>query len=173
MVEQKALKKANDTSKRYLGNIADDYVFLENKSKTQQDCIGIKGGRYDGIVFKFGKIASVQDPQNPGLEAVLKFQYTVVDYNGLKEEHLKDKMKSFEGYQVNEELVNNMNSEWRFMHCLPAHRGDEVTDWVMDHDNSIVFDQAENRMWAQMSLLAYLVDEGAWQAMSEFMGLVD
>ena len=43
MVEQKALKKANDTSKRYLGNIADDYVFLENKSKTQQDCIGIKG----------------------------------------------------------------------------------------------------------------------------------
>ena len=78
MVEQKALKKANDTSKRYLGNIADDYVFLENKSKTQQDCIGIKGGRYDGIVFKFGKIASVQDPQNPGLEAVLKFQYTVV-----------------------------------------------------------------------------------------------
>ena len=54
------------------------------------------------------------------------------------EEHLKDKMKSFEGYQVNQELVNNMNSEWRFMHCLPAHRGDEVTDWVMDHDNSIV-----------------------------------
>ena len=41
------------------------------------------------------------------------------------------------------------------MHCLPAHRGDEVTDWVMDHKQSIVFDQAENRMWAQMSLLAY------------------
>ena len=61
MVEQKSLRKANDNSKRYLGNIADDYVFLENKSKSQQDCIGIKGGRYDGIVFKFGKIASVQD----------------------------------------------------------------------------------------------------------------
>ena len=56
MVEQKALKKANDTSKRYLGNIADDYVFLENKSKSQQDCIGIKGGRYDGIVFKLSLI---------------------------------------------------------------------------------------------------------------------
>ena len=96
MVEQKALKKANDTS-RYLGNIADDYVFLENKSKTQQDCIGIKGGRYDGIVFKFGKIASVQDPQNPGLEAVLKFQYSVVDYNGLKEEHLNIDFKNLLG----------------------------------------------------------------------------
>ena len=108
------------------------------------------------------------------VEAVSNADVVYTDvFISMGEEHLKDKMKSFEGYQVNEELVNNMNSEWRFMHCLPAHRGDEVTDWVMDHDNSIVFDQAENRMWAQMSLLAYLVDEGAWQAMSEFMGLVD
>ena len=108
------------------------------------------------------------------IEAVSNADVVYTDvFISMGEEHLKDKMKSFEGYQVNEELVNNMNSEWRFMHCLPAHRGDEVTDWVMDHDNSIVFDQAENRMWAQMSLLAYLVDEGAWQAMSEFMGLVD
>ena len=108
------------------------------------------------------------------VEAVSNADVVYTDvFISMGEEHLKDKMKSFEGYQVNQELVNNMNSEWRFMHCLPAHRGDEVTDWVMDHDNSIVFDQAENRMWAQMSLLAYLVDEGAWQAMSEFMGLVD
>ena len=108
------------------------------------------------------------------VEAVTDADVVYTDvFISMGEEHLKDKMKSFEGYQVNQELVNNMNSEWRFMHCLPAHRGDEVTDWVMDHDNSIVFDQAENRMWAQMSLLAYLVDEGAWQAMSEFMGLVD
>ena len=107
------------------------------------------------------------------VEAVSNADVVYTDvFISMGEEHLKDKMKSFEGYQVNEELVNNMNSEWRFMHCLPAHRGDEVTDWVMDHDNSIVFDQAENRMWAQMSLLAYLVDEGAWQAMTEFMGLV-
>lgn len=116
------------------------------------------------------KVVHTDDP----VEAVSNADVVYTDvFISMGEEHLKDKMKSFEGYQVNEELVNNMNSEWRFMHCLPAHRGDEVTDWVMDHDNSIVFDQAENRMWAQMSLLAYLVDEGAWQAMSEFMGLVD
>ena len=116
------------------------------------------------------KVVHTDDP----VEAVNGADVVYTDvFISMGEEHLKDKMKSFEGYQVNEELVNNMNSEWRFMHCLPAHRGDEVTDWVMDHDNSIVFDQAENRMWAQMSLLAYLVDEGAWQAMSEFMGLVD
>ena len=88
------------------------------------------------------------------------------------EEHLEDKMKSFDGYQVNEEMVSGMDDEWRFMHCLPAHRGDEVTDWVMDHDHSIVFDQAENRMWAQMSLLCYFIAPEAWDAMGEFMGLV-
>ena len=96
--------------------------------------------------------------------------YTDV-FISMGEEHLKDKIKSFEGFQVNEDLVSNMNTDWRFMHCLPAHRGDEVTDWVMDHEHSIVFDQAENRMWAQMSLLTYLVNEDAWETMGEFMGI--
>jgi hypothetical protein len=41
----------------------------------------------------------------------------------------------------------------------------------MDHENSIVFDQAENRMWAQMSLLVYLINPDAWEAMGEFIGL--
>ena len=67
--------------------------------------------------------------------------------------------------------AENADEKWAFMHCLPAHRGDEVTDEVMDHENSIVFDQAENRMWAQMSLLAYLVDNAAWSAMGEMMGV--
>ena len=96
--------------------------------------------------------------------------YTDV-FISMGEEHLTDKVQAFEGYQVNEAMVGNMDSAWKFMHCLPAHRGDEVTDWVMDHKQSIVFDQAENRMWAQMSLLAYFINEGAWQAMGEFMGL--
>ncbi|MGB2236588.1 MAG: ornithine carbamoyltransferase, partial [Candidatus Poseidoniaceae archaeon] len=87
------------------------------------------------------------------------------------EEGLKDKMNDFDGFQVNMELIENADKNWAFMHCLPAHRGDEVTDEVMDHANSIVFDQAENRMWAQMSLLAYLVDNGAWGAMGEMMGV--
>jgi ornithine carbamoyltransferase len=55
------------------------------------------------------------------------------------------------------------------MHCLPAHRGDEVTDSVIDSDNSVVFDQAENRMWAQMSLLTYLIDNDAWLTYAELM----
>jgi len=88
------------------------------------------------------------------------------------EEHMTDKMQAFDGYQVNEAMVAHMDEDWSFMHCLPAHRGEEVTDWVMDHDQSIVFDQAENRMWAQMSLMTYLINRGAWDAMGEFMGLI-
>ena len=97
--------------------------------------------------------------------------YTDV-FISMGEEHLKDKMQAFDGYQVNEEMIAHMDEAWSFMHCLPAHRGEEVTDWVMDHEQSIVFDQAENRMWAQISLMTYLINRGAWDAMGEFMGLV-
>ena len=114
------------------------------------------------------KVVATNDP----VEAVTDADVVYTDvFISMGEEHMKDKMASFEGYQVNEKLVSHMNDEWKFMHCLPAHRGDEVTDWVMDHDNSIVFDQAENRMWAQMSLLAYLVSPEAWETMGEFMGI--
>ena len=115
------------------------------------------------------KVIATNDP----VEAVTNADVVYTDvFISMGEEHLKDKIKSFDGFQVNEKLVSNMNDDWRFMHCLPAHRGDEVTDWVMDHKNSIVFDQAENRMWAQMSLLTYLVNEDAWETMGEFMGLI-
>ena len=96
--------------------------------------------------------------------------YTDV-FISMGEEGLKDKMKDFDGFQVNMDLLSGASNDWAFMHCLPAHRGEEVTDEVMDHSNSIVFDQAENRMWAQMSLLSYFVDNGAWAAMGDLMGI--
>ena len=126
--------------------------------------------RTEEIAAKNGsKVIATNDP----VEAVSNADVVYTDvFISMGEEHLKDKINSFDGFQVNEQLVSNMNDDWRFMHCLPAHRGDEVTDWVMDHKNSIVFDQAENRMWAQMSLLTYLVNEDAWETMGEFMGLI-
>lgn len=106
------------------------------------------------------------------IEAVKDAHVVYTDvFISMGEEHMKDKMAAFDGYQVNESMVSHMDDAWSFMHCLPAHRGEEVTDWVMDHEQSIVFDQAENRMWAQMSLMAYLINPGAWEAMGEFMGL--
>ncbi len=63
------------------------------------------------------------------------------------------------GYlQVNSTLLNLAPSSARVMHCLPAHRGEEISDKVLDGPRSIVFDQAENRLWAQMALLALVFD---------------
>ena len=58
-------------------------------------------------------------------------------------------------YQVNSKLMGHANSKAIFMHCLPAHRGEEVTDEVMDGPQSVVFDEAENRLHAQKGVLAY------------------
>jgi ornithine carbamoyltransferase len=62
----------------------------------------------------------------------------------------------FAPYQVNEDLMAHAAADALFMHCLPAHRGAEVTDGVIDSDASVVFDQAENRLHAQKALLALL-----------------
>ena len=113
-----------------------------------------------------GKVVATNDP----IEAVKDAHVVYSDaFISMGEENMEGKANDFDGFQVNEELVKHMDEDWRFMHCLPAHRGDEVTDWVMDHEQSIVFDQAENRMWAQMSLLSFLINPAAWDAMAEFM----
>ncbi len=125
--------------------------------------------RCEAMAEKNGsKVTMTHDP----IEAVSDAHVVYTDvFISMGEEHMKDKVQAFDGFQVNEAMVGNMDEDWKFMHCLPAHRGDEVTDWVMDHKQSIAFDQAENRMWAQMSLLAYFINEGAWDAMGDFMGL--
>jgi ornithine carbamoyltransferase len=66
----------------------------------------------------------------------------------------------FPPYQVNRQLMAEAAPHAAFMHCLPAHRGEEVTDEVMDSDNSVIFEQAENRLHVQKSIL-YLLLGGA------------
>ena len=68
-----------------------------------------------------------------------------------------EKRASFEPYQVDRELMAIAGPKALFMHCLPAHRGEEVTDEVIDSPSSVVFDQAENRMHAQNALLCHLL----------------
>jgi len=64
--------------------------------------------------------------------------------------------RAFRPYQVNEALMSAAGADALFMHCLPAHRGAEVTDGVMDSPTSVVFEQAENRLHTQKALLALL-----------------
>ena len=84
--------------------------------------------------------------------------YTDVWASMGQKEEATEREKVFAPYQVNKDLINNTGKDTLFMHCLPAERGREVTDEVMESKNSIVFDQAENRMHAQNAIMAYLTN---------------
>jgi ornithine carbamoyltransferase len=75
---------------------------------------------------------------------------------GQEKEH-GERVKIFKPYQVNSRLVKGAKEDYIFMHCLPAHRGEEVTDEVADSENSVIFDQAENRLHTQKALMALMM----------------
>jgi len=84
--------------------------------------------------------------------------YTDVWVSMGMEAEAEERMKQFAPYQVNAKLLENAKPDCIVMHCLPAHRGAEITDEVLDGKNArAVWDQAENRMWAQEALLLKLL----------------
>jgi ornithine carbamoyltransferase len=82
--------------------------------------------------------------------------YTDVWTSMGQEAEAVERRARFAPYQVNATLMSHAAADAVFLHCLPAHRGDEVTDEVIDSSASVVFDQAENRLHAQKALLAML-----------------
>jgi len=82
--------------------------------------------------------------------------YTDVWTSMGQEAEQQRRRQDFAHLQVNDSLVRLASPDVRVMHCLPAHRGEEITDAVMDGPQSIVFDQAENRLWVQEALLALI-----------------
>lgn len=101
-----------------------------------------------------GVVELMHDP----LEAVKDADVIYTDvWISMGQEETEVKVRKLRPYQINQELVDATGGEPLVMHCLPAHRGMEITSDVMDGKNSIVFDQAENRLHAQKALLETLL----------------
>jgi ornithine carbamoyltransferase len=103
-----------------------------------------------------GKIEVLRSPEDAvaGAQAV----YTDVWASMGQEAEAASRQDIFAGCQVNEGLMAHASGDAVFMHCLPAHRGAEVTDEVLDSERSIVFDQAENRLHVQKAILLTLLN---------------
>jgi ornithine carbamoyltransferase len=69
----------------------------------------------------------------------------------------KEREAAFKKYQINEKLIKYAKPDYLFMHCLPAHRGEEVSEGIIDGAHSIIIDQAENRLHAQKAIMAAIL----------------
>lgn len=78
-----------------------------------------------------------------------------------QEEEQKLREAAFKDFQVNEQLMQLAHPSCLFMHCLPAHRGEEISETMLEHRNSVVWDEAENRLHAQKALMEFLLNENA------------
>ncbi len=77
-----------------------------------------------------------------------------------QEDEQQQRVESFAAYQVNKQVMAQANDDALFMHCLPAHRGEEVTTEVLDSSQSVIWQEAENRLHAQKALLEFLITRG-------------
>jgi ornithine carbamoyltransferase len=110
-----------------------------------------KAGEANGsIEFGNDPIAAVQ-----GADVV----YTDVWTSMGQEQEYERRRRAFAGYQVNSALLRHAKQDAIVMHDLPAHRGEEITDEVLDGPQSVVFDQAENRLHTQKAILCWLLEE--------------
>ena len=102
-----------------------------------------------------GSILITEDPKDAAHEADIIYNDVWTSMG--QEEEAKKRLAHFEGFQVNRDLMSHARPSAIFMHCLPAHRGEEVSADVIDGPQSVVMDQAENRLHAQKAILVHLM----------------
>jgi ornithine carbamoyltransferase len=110
----------------------------------------LKNAKYMG-----SKVEITEDPVKAVKDADII--YTDVWASMGQEKEAEERKKIFKKYQVNPALVNNAKADYLFMHCLPAHRGDEVVNEIADSPNSVIFDEAENRLHTQKAIMALVM----------------
>ncbi len=119
-----------------------------------------KGFEPDGRILKLAEeIGEKPEITNDPIKAVENADviYTDVWASMGQEEERGERLKVFAEFQVNRALVGKAKDDVIVMHCLPAHRGEEITDEVIDGKHSVIFDQAENRLHAQKAILLRLI----------------
>jgi len=109
----------------------------------------------DKDILAATEIKVLKDPEEAVKQADIVYTDTWASMG--KEKENKKRIKALKLYQVNSELLKLAKKTAVVMHCLPAHRGQEITDEVMDGKQSIIFDQAENRMHVQKGILVWLI----------------
>ncbi len=102
-------------------------------------------------------LTQIHDPRQAAERAQVIYTDTWVSMG--QEDEAGSRLHQFSDYQVNEKLVASADQSAIVMHCLPAHRGQEITDAVADGPHSVIFNQAENRMHAQKAILVHLLGE--------------
>ena len=95
-----------------------------------------------------------QEPKDAVFEADVVYTDVWVSMGDEKEK--EERLSVFSSYQVNEQLVKFAKDDFLFMHDMPAHRGEEISEGMLDHPNSVVYHQSENRLHAQKAVLAEL-----------------
>ncbi len=109
-------------------------------------------------ILKNSKLPHVSFFDKPS-EAVKNADVVITDTwesMGIKKD--KQELKKFNKFKVNAELMSKTNKNSFFLHCLPAHRGLEVTDEIIDGKNSLVWDEAQNRLYAHQSILLWCLE---------------
>ena len=113
--------------------------------------------RADLLAANKDRVSIVRDPTEAARDAHLLV--TDVWASMGQEDEKKLRIQQFEGYQLSRELLDQAASDALYMHCLPAHRGEEITAELMEDANSVIWDEAENRLHAQKALIEFLLNE--------------
>ena len=160
------LKKLKGKTLAYVGdgnNVCNSLLYTSAKAGLNMNVATPKGYEPGGGVFEAAKVIAKNGVRinlfHKAQEAVKNADviYTDVWASMGQEKETAKRKKLFKDFQVNKKLMKLAKKNVLIMHCLPAHRGEEITDEVIDSKNSVVFDQAENRMHVQKAILIKLL----------------
>lgn len=161
------IKIKKGTTLAYIGdgnNVCNSLLYASSKVGINMNVATPKGYKPNSQVLKEAKIiakssnAKINLFDRPGEAAKdADIIYTDVWASMGQEREVEIRKKIFKEFQVNKNLIKLAEKDALIMHCLPAHRGQEITDEVIDSQNSVVFDQAENRLHVQKAILIKLL----------------